>query len=118
MKVDGIEYKIVGRTKQVSPHNKKPLYGTIPLQWLIGLQGKSSKTKVIIMLWCLNGMARGGWFSFGNKLCKEYMVTARQKMKILVDLEKSGHIEIKTSTGKATSVKIIPPKGWRQNKQT
>lgn len=109
--IDDIECRVISPV----PANKNrttKLYATIPLDWLNGLTGENGKVKIIVLLWCLGGMAKGEWFKFGNAVCKRYGVTPSQKNKILTALACSGHIELRREPGKATRVKIIKPAGW------
>ena len=109
--VDNIECEVILPTS--ANKNKDPkLYATIPLEWLQGLSGESGKVKVIVLLWCLGGMAKGKWFKFGNNICERYGVTPSQKNKILTALECTGHIELRKAPGKTTMVKIVKPAGW------
>lgn len=112
MIVNGIECEPAESVKRRSkkPH---PLYATIPLEWLNDLPGESGKVKLIVILWCYGGMAKGEWFPLGNNICRRYGISPSQKSRILTSLKKSGHLELKHKPGKAVQVKIVRPIGWR-----
>ena len=112
MIVDGIECKPAESEKRRS---KKPnlLYATIPLEWLENLSGESGKVKLIAVLWCYSGMAKGGWFTLGNKICRRYGISPSQKSRILTSLKKSGHVELRHEAGKALQARIVRPPDWR-----
>lgn len=93
--------------------NREKRYGAIPLAWLKNLPGDSGKAKVITILWFLNAVQGGGWFSLSGKICREYGISASQRFKILASLEKSGHIELQRSPGKSTMIRLNKPRGWR-----
>ena len=111
--IDGIACKRIetGAGRKVQYQSKR--YGTIPLSWLRNLPGDSGKTKVITLLWYLNAVKRGGWVSIDGQTRKEYGISSSQKNKILKSLEKSGHVKLKRSPGKAIKIKLVKPKGWR-----
>ena len=87
-------------------------YGTIPLAWLKNLPGNSGKVKLVAILWFLNAVKGGGWFSIGQKLRKEYGISPSQQNKILMSLEKSEHVKLRHSPGKAVQIRLIKPEGW------
>jgi hypothetical protein len=99
----------IGRKVQ----NKGKRYGTIPLSWLKDLTGDSGKTKVVTILWFFDAVKGGGWFSIDCKTCKEYGISPSQKIKILRSLEKSGHVKLQCSPGKAIQIRLIKPEGWK-----
>ena len=88
-------------------------YGIIPLAWLRNLPGDSGKAKVITILWFLDAVKGRRWFSIDGKMCKEFGISPSQKIKILSSLEKSGHVELQRSPGKAIQIRLIKPKGWK-----
>ena len=93
--------------------NREKRYGAIPLAWLKNLPGESGKAKVITILWFLNAVKGGGWFSIDGKTLKEYGISPSQKLKILTSLEKSGHVKLRRSPGKTIQIRLIKPKGWK-----
>ncbi|MBN2644373.1 hypothetical protein [Trichloromonas sp.] len=111
MIVDDIECEQVEfGTRKREP---RQLYATIPLDWIKDLPGESRKVKLITILWCYSSLKGGGWFSCGNKVCERYGISPSQKSRILASLEKSGHLELKLSPGKAVQVKLTKPLGWK-----
>lgn len=111
MIVNSIECKRV-LVEGFEERRPKQLYATIPLDWLKGLHGESGKAKLISVLWCYSAMEGGGWFSCGNKVCDRYGISPSQKARILASLQKSGHIELRHSPGKAVQVRLVKPTGW------
>jgi len=99
----------IGRKVQ----NKGKRYGAIPLSWLKDLPGDSGKTKVVTILWFLNAVKGGGWFSIDGQIRKEYGISPSQKIKILRSLEKSGHVKLWRQPGKAIKIRVIKPAGWK-----
>ena len=99
-----------GAGRKIKDSGKR--YGTIPLAWLKNFPGNSGKAKLVAILWFLNAVKGGGWFSIGQKLRKEYRISPSQQNKTLISLEKSGHIMLRRSPGKAIQIKLIKPEGW------
>jgi hypothetical protein len=99
----------IGRKVQ----NKGKKYGAIPLSWLKDLPGDSGKAKMIVILWFLNGVKGGDWFSISGQILKEYAMSSNQKNKILTSLEKSGHVRLQRSSGKAIQIRLVKPEGWK-----
>ena len=99
----------VGRKVQ----KKSKTYGTIPLAWLKNLPGNSGKAKVIAILWFLDAVKGGDWFSINGQIRKEYGISSNQTIKILTSLERSKHIKLQLSPGKATKIRLVKPEGWK-----
>jgi DNA-binding MarR family transcriptional regulator len=112
MIVDGIECR-PAESENCRSKKLPSLYATIPLEWLNDLPGESGKVKLIGILWCYSGMAKGEWFPLGNEICRRYRISPSQKSRILKSLEKSGHVELKHKAGKALQVRIVRPINWR-----
>jgi hypothetical protein len=74
----------------------------------------SPKAKVITVLWFLNAVKQGGWFSINGQTRREYEISSSLTNKILASLESSGHVKLWRSPGKAIQIKLIKPKGWKK----
>ena len=110
--IGGIACKRIETSLGRKVKGKGKRYGTIPLLWLKDLPGDSGKTKVITILWFLDAVKGRGWFSIDGKMCKEFGISPSQKIKILTSLEKSGHVKLRRSPGKAIKIRLLKPGGW------
>ena len=111
--INGIPCRRIETSGGKKVQNNKKRYGTIPLAWMKNLPGDSGKTKIVTILWFLNAVKGGGWFSIDGQIRKEYGISPSQKIKILRSLEKSGHIKLRRSLGKAIQIQLIKPEGWK-----
>ena len=111
--INGIPCRRIETSGDRKVQNSKKRYGTIPLAWMKNLPGDSGKGKVIAILWFLNAVKGGDWFSIDSQTRKEFGISSSQKVKILTSLEKSGHVKLQRSLGKSIQIKLIKPKGWK-----
>ncbi len=111
--INGIACKRIETGAGRKLQDKGKRYGTIPLAWVKNLPGDSGKAKVVALLWFLNAVKRGDWFSIDSKIRREFGISSSQKVKILTSLEKSGHVKLQRSPGKAIKIKLIKPTGWK-----
>jgi hypothetical protein len=111
--INGIDCNRIETGAGRKVQTRKKRYGAIPLAWLKNLAGDSGKAKVITILWFLNAVKGDGWFSIDGNMRKEYGISPSQKIKILTSLEKSGHVQLRRSPGKAIQIRLIKPKGWK-----
>ena len=111
--INGISCRRIDTSGDRKVQNSKKRYGTIPLAWMKNLSGDSGKSKVIAILWFLNAVKGGDWFSINSQTRREFGISSSQKVKILTSLEKSGHVDLLRSPGKSIQIRLIKPEGWK-----
>lgn len=111
--IDGIACTRVEADVIQGIQKRQGRWARIPLPWLMDLPGECGKIKVIAVLWFLDAVTSGEWFSLSGKICRKYGISAGQRFKILASLERSGHVELQRAPGKSTKIQLIKPRGWR-----